>query len=245
MARLLDALAGTTGDVRASPRAAACSRACSIFPVIAPLVTSGAAAFPRVAALTRLLALEPARARHRGRASWRRARASVAELGDVPRGRGRRRACAASSTRTTCRRSRCSSNGRGRARLAARRACSAVLAHVEGDHVDARSLAKLARVRGRRRRSPRSSAGTSCRNRCRVATRCMPSCATPSRAHESRARRARSSSTTSTLLERHPERLELEQTHLFAAMDHAYRKSDMNALLRVNALAERLERAQG
>jgi len=47
-----------------------------------------------------------------------------------------------------------------------------------------------------------------------------------------------------TLLERHPERLELEQSHLFAAMEHAYRKSDMNALLRVNALAERLERAQ-
>jgi hypothetical protein len=28
---------------------------------------------------------------------------------------------------------------------------------------------------------------------------------------------------------------------LFAAMEHAYRKSDMNALLRVNALAQRLE----
>jgi hypothetical protein len=47
------------------------------------------------------------------------------------------------------------------------------------------------------------------------------------------------------LLERHPERLELEQTHLFAAMEHAYRNSDMDALLRVNALAERLERMQG
>jgi hypothetical protein len=47
------------------------------------------------------------------------------------------------------------------------------------------------------------------------------------------------------LLERHPERLELEQSHLFAAMEHAYRKSDMNALLRVNALAVRLERAAG
>jgi hypothetical protein len=44
-----------------------------------------------------------------------------------------------------------------------------------------------------------------------------------------------------TLLERHPECLELEQTHLFAAMEHAYRKSDMNALLRVNALASMLE----
>ena len=43
-----------------------------------------------------------------------------------------------------------------------------------------------------------------------------------------------------TLLERHPERLELEQTHLFAAMEHAYRKSDMNALLRIEALVRRL-----
>ena len=48
-----------------------------------------------------------------------------------------------------------------------------------------------------------------------------------------------------TLLEHEPERLELEQSHLFAAMEHAYRKSDMNALLRVNALAVRLERAAG
>ena len=45
------------------------------------------------------------------------------------------------------------------------------------------------------------------------------------------------------MLERHPERLELEQSHLFAAMEHAYRKSDMNALLRVNALTTRLEQA--
>jgi len=38
--------------------------------------------------------------------------------------------------------------------------------------------------------------------------------------------------------------LELEQTHLFAAMEHAYRRSDMNALLRVNALARTLEEAE-
>jgi hypothetical protein len=31
---------------------------------------------------------------------------------------------------------------------------------------------------------------------------------------------------------------------LFAALEHAYRKSDMNALLRVNALANRLEAAE-
>jgi hypothetical protein len=42
------------------------------------------------------------------------------------------------------------------------------------------------------------------------------------------------------LLERHPERLEFEQSHLFAAMEHASRKGDMNALLRIDALARRL-----
>jgi hypothetical protein len=43
-----------------------------------------------------------------------------------------------------------------------------------------------------------------------------------------------------TLLERHPERLELEQSHLFAAMEHASEKKDMHAILRVQALARRL-----
>jgi len=42
------------------------------------------------------------------------------------------------------------------------------------------------------------------------------------------------------LLERHPERLLREQTHLFAAMDHAHRTSNLTAMLRVEALARRL-----
>ncbi len=42
------------------------------------------------------------------------------------------------------------------------------------------------------------------------------------------------------LLEREPERLLREQTHLFAAMDHAHRTSNLNAMLRVEALARRL-----
>jgi hypothetical protein len=46
-----------------------------------------------------------------------------------------------------------------------------------------------------------------------------------------------------TLLERHPERLDLEQSHLFAAMEHASRKNDMYGLLRIEALARRLDGA--
>ena len=42
------------------------------------------------------------------------------------------------------------------------------------------------------------------------------------------------------LLERHPERLDLEQTHLFAAMDHAHITSDLGLALRLETLLERL-----
>jgi hypothetical protein len=42
------------------------------------------------------------------------------------------------------------------------------------------------------------------------------------------------------LLEREPARLMLEQTHLFAAMDHAHRHGDLSSMLRIEALLERL-----
>ena len=44
------------------------------------------------------------------------------------------------------------------------------------------------------------------------------------------------------LLEREPERLMLEQTHLFAAMDHAHRTSDLSAMLRIERLLDQLDR---
>jgi hypothetical protein len=37
-------------------------------------------------------------------------------------------------------------------------------------------------------------------------------------------------------LERHPERLDLEQTHLFAAMDYAHTSSDLSSALRIDRL---------
>ena len=42
------------------------------------------------------------------------------------------------------------------------------------------------------------------------------------------------------LLEREPERLDLEQTHLFAAMDHAHTSSDLSAALRIERLLARV-----
>ena len=123
----------------------------------------------------------------------------------------------------------------------ARRAL-AVLAHIEGDHVDAMSLAKLSRTaqlgpalaeleRWHLVQQPlRERYSLHAVVRYAVARRTKPAA---ERVFEHYV----------TLLERHPERLELEQSHLFAAMEHAARKGDMNAMLRVNALTRRLEEA--
>jgi hypothetical protein len=43
------------------------------------------------------------------------------------------------------------------------------------------------------------------------------------------------------LLEREPERLLLEQTHLFAAMDHAHRTGSLPDMLRVEALLRHMD----
>jgi hypothetical protein len=48
-----------------------------------------------------------------------------------------------------------------------------------------------------------------------------------------------------TLLERHPERVASEQTHLFAAMDHAHRAGDLDGMLRVERLLATLDPTGG
>jgi hypothetical protein len=45
------------------------------------------------------------------------------------------------------------------------------------------------------------------------------------------------------LLEREPARLMLEQTHLFAAMDYAYRVGSTSAMLRIEGLLDKLDGA--
>ena len=209
-----------------------------VFPVTAPLVTIGKSAFPRVATLTRLLrwnplALDIADSIVRSRAT------SAKELGEFLRDAGVTQVRALEHEDDLPEIALLVDWAWARLSAAARRALS-VLAHVEGDHVDTMSLAKLARV-----------------------THLAPALAELDRWHlvqqpvherytlhavvrHAVARRTkpdadRHFSHYVTLLERHPERLELEQSHLFAAMEHAYRKSDMNALLRIEALARRLD----
>jgi hypothetical protein len=213
-----------------------------IFPVIAPLATSGRSAFPRVATLTRLLRWNPLALDIADSIVASRA-AGAKALGDFLRDAGVTRVRALEHEDDLPEIALLIEWAWPRLSLEARRVL-AVLAHVEGDHVDAVSLAKLARVaqlgpalneleRWHLVQQPLSERyALHAVVRHAVARRTK---AAPDRVFEHYV----------TLLERHPERLELEQSHLFAAMEHAYRKSDMNSLLRVNALAQRLEWAEG
>jgi hypothetical protein len=208
-----------------------------IFPVTAPLVTSGQSAFPRVAALTRLLRWNPLALDIADGIVASRA-ASVKTLGEFLRDAGVTRVRALEHEDDLPEIALLVEWAWSRVSAAARRVL-ATLAHIEGDHVDVPSLAKLARARQlgpalaelerwhlvQQPVDGRYTLHAVVRHA--VARRTKPDA-------------DRVFSHYVTLLERHPERLQLEQSHLFAAMEHAYRKSDMHALLRIEALARRL-----
>ncbi|HVH44424.1 MAG TPA: hypothetical protein VM925_18855 [Labilithrix sp.] len=116
-----------------------------------------------------------------------------------------------------------------------------VLAHVEGDHVDHESLARLARVP-----SARGKKHIAALERWHLIQEAMPGRYTV-HAVVRYAVQKRTKAIPKVvydhyvdLLERHPERLVAEQTHLFAAMDHAHRSSDLDGMLRVERLLTRL-----
>lgn len=208
-----------------------------IFPVVAPRVTSGASAFPRVAALTRLLRWNPL-ALDIADGIVASGASSVTALGSFLQTAGVTRVRALEHEDDLPEIALLLDWAWKRLSAAARRAL-AVLAHVEGDHVDTVSLAKLARVRriapalGELERWRLVQQPVSGRYtlhavvRHAVAKRTEPD---PERLFTHYV----------TMLEQHPERLELEQTHLFGAMEHASSKNDLNGLLRIEALARKL-----
>lgn len=207
-----------------------------IYPVTAPLVTSGEAAFPRVAALTRRLRWNPL----------------ALDIAD---------AIVASGAATTGGlESFLAKSGIDSVhvidheddlpevallvawawpRLAPEaHRMLAVLAWVEGDHVDHASLAKLAGIRAKAKAAEAIGALT----RWHLVQEHM----TGRFALHAVVRHAARKRTTLDLrlffdhyvplLEREPERLDIEQTHLFAAMDYAHRVSDLDAMLRLERL---------
>ena len=210
----------------------------SVFPVVPPLVTAGRSPFPRVAALTSLLRWNPlaldvsnalvttgavrAGALHDWLARRGVARVSaIAHEDDLP------------EIRLLVRWAWPRVGAAGRRLLT-------VLAHLEGDHIDADSLAALSRAGRRARAALRLLA------RWHLVQQPLPGRwalhATIRHAIEGHTRfdQRRAVAHFVGLLERHPERLDLEQTHLFAAMNHAHTTSDLGLALRLEQLLERL-----
>jgi hypothetical protein len=119
----------------------------------------------------------------------------------------------------------------------------AVLAHSQGDHVDAESLTALARVR-RGRESARAIAQL--RDWHIVQEPLAGRYTVHAVVRYALAKRTRFSQASFLrhyvgLLESAPERLDLEQTHLYAAMDFAHATSSLDWMLRIDRLLTKLE----
>jgi len=213
----------------------------SVFPVVPPLVTAGRNPFPRVGELTALLRWNPL-ALDVSNALVATGAVTVGVLHDWLTRRGVARVSAIAheddlpEIRLLVRWAWPRVGATGRRLLT-------VLAHLEGDHVDADSLASLARAgRG-------AAAALRRLARWHLVQQPLPGLwalhATIRHAIEGRTRfdQGRAVAHYVALLEGHPERLDLEQTHLFAAMNHAHTTSDLGLALRLERLLERLDLA--
>lgn len=210
----------------------------TVVPVVPPLVLAERPPFPRVASLTRLLRSSPL----------------ALEIADALVGQG---VLGVAALRAWL-----EAHGIGKIRALAHeddvpevgllvelgwsqldgpaRRMLTVLAHAGGDHVDQRSLARLARVGS-------AAAGALARLR---ALRLVQEPLAGRFALHATVRHALAARTRFDasrlfehyvgLLEREPDRLMLEEAHLFAAMDHAHDSGDLDKILRVDQLVTRL-----
>lgn len=239
MSRFLDALGGTPATFVITARRCLLAGVL-IFPVTAPLITSLRSAFPRVASLTRVLRWNPL----------------ALDIADAIVGS---RAATVAQLATFL-----DENGIASVRVidheddlpevallvawawkrlaAASKRMLGVLANVEGDSVDAASLARLARVR-----SADTKTSIAALERWHLVQEPMRGRFTVHAVvrHAVRKRTALVADAVFehyvAMLEKHPERLMIEQTHLFAAMDHAHRISNLDSMLRIERLLQRLD----
>lgn len=236
-ARLLDSLSGTKASFLITARRCLLGGVL-VYPVTAPLVMSGRDAFPRVAELTRRLrfsplALDIADAIVASRAATVDGLARflddhgigsvrvIAHEDDLPE----------VSLLVTW----------AWSRLAAEsKRMLAVLAHTFGDHVDLASLGRLARVAPAKQR-----AAIRALQRWHLVQEAIPGRFTLHAVvryavqQRSKPLSQRLFDHYVDLLERFPERVAMEQSHLFAAMDHAHRQGDVGEILRVERLIDR------
>jgi hypothetical protein len=210
-----------------------------IFPVVPPLATVRRAAFPRVAGLTELLRWNPLALDIADRLVASRAITAEA-LARWLVERGIERIAVRANEDDVAEVHLLVDWAWQRLGAGARRML-AVLAHTDGDDVDAVSLAQLAGVRRDRGVNLRTLrrwhlvqeplAG-------RFTVHAVVRQAVAARASVAKEKLDRHYLR---LLERHPERVTLEQTHLFAAMDGANRRSDLREALRIERLLTRLD----
>jgi hypothetical protein len=210
-----------------------------VFPVTAPLVTAGRSAFPRVAPLTRLLRFNPLALDIADGIVASRA-ATCSALGVALRERGVERVVAIEHEDDLPEVALLVDWAWRRLTPESRRMLG-VLAHIEGDHVDSASLATLARVKRNRERALDALLAFHLVQEPVTGRFTLHAVVRHAVARRTQSAHARVFEHYVSLLERDPERLLLEQTHLFAAMDHAHRTNDLRAMLRVESLAQRLD----
>ncbi len=237
MARFLDALSGTRATFVITARRCLLAGVL-VFPVTAPFVTSGRSAFPRVARLTRALRWNPLAldiadgiVASRG--------ASVAELSAFLEEHGVGRVRVIDHEDDLPEVALLVAWAWSRLDAASRRVLG-VLSHVDGDHVDRQSLAVLACTRDPARALGPLQAWRLVQEpmRGRFAVHAVVRHAVARRTDGDPARLF---AYYVSLLEREPSRLMLEQTHLFGAMDHAHRTSNLSQMLRIERLLDQLD----
>ena len=237
MARLLDAFAEAPVTFVITARRCLLAGVL-IFPVAAPLVTAGRSAFPRVARLTRMLRWNPL-ALDIADGIVSSGEASVTELEDFLNDHGVTRVRAIKHEDDLPEIAFLVDWAWQRLSASSKRIL-AVLAHIEGDHVDLESLGRLAHVRKGLAEALAPLVRWHLVQEPGASRYTLHAVVRHAIVPRTRPAAERVFEHYVTLLERHPERLVSEQTHLFAAMDHAHRTSNLNAMLRVEALARRL-----
>lgn len=210
-----------------------------VFPVIAPLATSGGTAFPRVKALTRLLRFSPLALDIADSIVASRA-TSVKKLAAFLQEHGVTRVVAVEHEDDLPEVSLLVDWAWQRLTPEARRMLT-VLAHVEGDHMDLDSIAALAGVSDKPARVLQPLLRWHLVQEPAAGRYTLHAVVRHTVKRREDFDHARFYAHYVTLLEHHPERLLLEQTHLFAAMDHAHRTGSLAAMLRVEALVRRIE----
>ena len=246
LARFLDELRGCPVTWVVTARRCLLSGV-EVFPVIPPMVTAGRSAFARVAPLTSLL-------------RWNPLALDIAD-GLIASGAIRLPALRAYLIEGGVERVAPMQNEDdvievrllvdwAWSRLSAEsRRMLAVLAHSEGDDIDAGSLARLARVTSRG--EPSGAAALQSLRKLRLVQEplagrfAVHAVVRQAVARHTRVPRERYFRHYVELLERHPERVDLEQTHLYAAMDHAHATSNLQGSLRLERLLARLDGGKG